>query len=718
MRKCLFFLFGIWVGIGSAAQDGQDVVEEIEVVLRQVQVNVRDRDGAHVPGLGREDFQIKLNGKTQKIEVIEEISIDAAVNESDLSPNVSRFFIFFFDLRYANKAGLLKSRAAARDFVEKDITPADRVGVFTFEPTNGVNMVLAPTANRKRALDAIEWLGLADGQHLGALSARLDQPRAVFDQAEQDLADLYGTIPDSAGPAEQINLSNVTDPRVQVVFALNHFMDMARQADRVNDEIYERDVMSFLGSFKIFADSLRAVEGRKNLVWFSTGFDASALAGRSVQELVENSQAAEFGEYHKIDSDQYGTANIQQEASDVVEMLRGSDTLVFAVDTAQFAEGAAQRKGIQTLNLFARDTGGKVFERHGDLAEPLRRINELTNDYYLVSFKPEARLKPGSVGKLKVKVKRPKVNVYAVRGLSLDQRPRLLSPLTAQIQMQAFIEEDRVLDGVPLAMNHLSLPFNDDLVQLNVLVSTPGSYFLGGSDKLKRIEIFAFAMNRETEILADQSAFRFQLEPKRVEDILRETGLKYSGNLFLAPGEYRIKVVARDLSSGKVGSLWQDVSVARAEAGGLLGPIVMTDRRWVLMRDNTAPRKIQALAEGFSLAYPFQVGDYSLIPAEDAAASANGSGRFFFLLDGDFGGATPGVAAMLMDAEGKTTVIPASAMVGEFQARQGARKRLAFVLSVDFSKLGVNAGERYKLYTQFRAQTGKPLRAVAEVTLR
>ncbi len=717
MRFILVLIVAALGVFEAAAQQRADIVEKLDVVLRQVQVNVRDRSGAHVSGLGAEDFQIKLNGKTQKIELIEEISIDAAISGAAPSKDAGRVFIFFFDMRYANKAGILKSRSAVRDFIERDMTELDRIGVFTFEPVNGVNMVLAPTGNRNRLYQAIEWLGLTEGQHLSAASDRFEQPRALFNEVQEELRE-HITNQQDVAPQDEVGRDGAEGDQDILLWQLEHFMDVARQADRVNKQIYERDVMSFLGSFKMFADSLRAVEGRKNLVWFSTGFDSSALAGRSVQELVENSQAAEIGEYYKIDSDQYGTANVQQEAAEVVDMLRGSDTLVFAVDIAQFAEGAAQRKGIQTLNLFANDTGGKVFERHADLAEPLRQIKALTNDYYLISFTPEARLKAGDTGKLKVKVKRPKVDVYAVRGLSLDQRPRLLSPLTAQIQMQEFIEEDRVLTDVPLEMSWLVLPFNDDLAQLNVRVTTPGDYFLGGDGKPRNIEIFAFAMDKRTDALAGQSAFRFQLEPKRVKDILGETGLKYSGNLFLAPGEYKVKVVARDLTSGKVGSIWRDATVARAGGDGLVGPIVMTDRRWVLMRDNAAPAKIKALAENFTMAYPFQVGGDSLIPADDSSAPADGAGRFFYLLDGDFGEKPPGVAVMLMDANGQTTVIPASAMDGQFQNHQGARKCLAFVLRVDFSTLNVKAGEGYKLFTQFRAQNGKPLRSVAELALR
>jgi len=700
---------------GTIAQE-PEVYEDVEVVLRQIQVNVRDRDGRHVPGLVADDFQIKLNGRKQDIELVEEISIDAALSGERESENASRVFVFFFDLRYTNKAGVLKSRAAVQRFVENQMTDLDQAGVFTFEPINGVNMVLAPTANRARLGEAIEWLGLASGEFLGAQSDRVREMGDTFQAAQSELQALVDSRPDDAADDGQRPVGGPESDESLLEMQLEHFMDVARQADRANKDIYQRDVLNFLNSFKVFADSLRAVDGRKNLVWFSAGFDSSALSGGSVQEMVENSQNIEFGEYYKVDSDQYGAANLQQEANAVVDMFRGSDTMIFAVDLGHFSDGSGSRQGVQSLNLFASDTGGDVFERHADLTEPLKHIDELTKDYYLISFKP-SKLRENQVGKLRVKVDRPRVEVFAVRGMSLNNKPQLVSPLAAQIQLQEFIDEDRRLNGVPIEVQARTLPFDQGLVQVNVEVAAPGDYFLGGANDARRLEIFAFALDLDKDLLADQSAFQFQIEPAKVRDILGETGVKYFGNLFLAPGRYKIKVVARDRTAGKVGATWIETKV-EPPTGGLTGPVMLSEERWVLMRNPAPPAKIKALAGDFTLGFPYDVSGGGLIPAAENVFPANGQGNFFFLLEGDYADQPPGVAALIMNPQGQTTVIPPDAMKGRFQAHRGGGPCLAFMLTVDFAKLGLEAGAPYKLMTQFRAGDGPPLRAVLEAAVR
>ncbi len=696
----------------QAQQDYQTYFEEFDVILYQLQVNVRDRDGNHVPGLTKEDFDVRVKGKTQSIETLEEVVVDAWLKDDNVldPPERSRrLFVFLFDLRYTSKKGVLASREAAREFVLNDMLPSDLIGVFIYNQLSGVSMVNNFTSDQDQLLTSIDWLGLHAAQNV------VPGPSGYFFNGE-----IQGLVNERLGSGASLTegdgvIGNEND-------ALDHFIEIYEFGRRSEQRVYQREVASFLNSFEKFSDGLRLIRGRKNLVWFSAGFDSRSLTGGTVEELERNQRFIEDGQVYAISGDLFGNATMMYESRQLLEHLQSSGTVIFSVDTSMSGDSAANKPGVQALNMFAVDTGGKAFLNYADLNKPLVKVKELTNDYYLLSFYPDAKYERGEVARLNVRVKgRNDLRVISPKGMLIEPDFEKLTTLEKQIHLSEYLSRDQVVTAIPVSVNALPVPDSGKFVKLSVSVEIRGDYFVGLRDqqKMRDMEIHALVISKEGKVLFDQNYAKFRLEPKEVVAKLRDTGIKYYGNLFVKPGDYRLKVVVRDLANGKVGSNMQDL-VIEDDYMPLTGPVLLTEDSWLVFRESVSSQRKRR--EGImDYSHPYEMRGVNLVPKARSVIEAEerSNQKFLFLISGEQGseGNIPDVKAAVMDKDGNMMPIPAEALAADAEYRGERNSTLAFVLKVDFASMELKSGENYKLMTQFRMKDRSPLRATSEFIL-
>ncbi len=500
---------------------------------------------------------------------------------------------------------------------------------------------------------------------------------------------------------------------------LDHMLEIAELGRRAEQKIYQREVVSFLNSFEKFADGLRLIRGRKNLIWFSTGFDARDIVGGTTAELARNAALIETGRQYQVSEDQFGSANVQHDAKELVDHLQSSGTVVFAIDTSVSGEASSQKVGMNSLNMFAESTGGKVYSNYSDLTKPLTKIQELTNEYYVLNFYPSKNVKKGKVGKLKVKVDiRPKPRIYTTRGIMVEPDFSKLTKLEKQIQLSEYIGRDQIARGVPLRFQSRLIPSENEynLQKLALDVTIGGDYFgIGPGDKPHQLEIHALAIT-ENHQLFDRSWFSFSTPAGQARQH-RETGIKYYGNLFLKPGNYTIKIVARDMESGKIGSAIQQL-VVTPQSENLIGPLAINNDKWILVRQDEASEQ-KRYAEYLDVSYPFAVSGKNLLPENLTSLQATGIEQFFFLLSGNpqFKEHTPAVTALIMDDQGALQPVPPQALAADVSYRGGQQHLTALLLQIDFKHLNLTDGKSYKLLTQFKTPDGQHLRSSAEFTV-
>lgn len=706
MISRLFFaivaLSGSWVW----AQDYESYYEEIGVVLYQLQVNVQNKKGGPIKGLTAEDFQVRLDGKTQEIQTIEEISLESMVENNrwetldEIPQQARRVFVFFFDLRYSTRRGLQEARLAATDFVQTEVLPSDLVGIFAYRPLGGISMITNFTSDPGHLIKALDNLSFANGKHI------IQDPAGYFLGGLLDdyVTQLFGDPNSSVINATNNNISN------------EHLQEMVELSAKSEERNYDREILHFLGSLSAFAKGLKYVRGRKNLVWFSSGFDSGSLIGASFEELSANAERSMSGLYERVRSDQYGEGDVQSKVRKVVKELQGSGTVIFSIDTGALGKKSSEKTGLQTLNMFSVDTGGRTFANRRKLLPALEQIKSITNDYYLVSFYPDANLKRGEVGRLKVKVDAPGARVYTNKGLILEPDFKEMSELEKRIHLAEFVSRDQLVRAIPFEMKINQLPMSDQLVKLSVQAEIRGDYFLvtEQKQKVRNMEIFTYAFVSETNQVFDSTHLQFEIEPRKLSSVLSETGIKYFANLFTKPGAYKIKMVVRDMDTGKVGTAISKI-VVQEPTQGLIASEMVTNEPWVLLRDKVVNERKKRLGN-LDFSYPFQLASTKPVPQIQPRVTPGQKASFLYLLnyrDTQDDKRIPQIASVIADQMGKPIQLPPDSYQAEYDFKGEAPYLATVMVTIDLDRLDLKTGSSYQLLTQFTLNDQPPIRAAS-----
>lgn len=701
-------LIGLVICSLAQSQDYDSYYEEIGVVLYQLQVNVRDKNGDPIRGLTKDDFKIRLDGDLQEIQTVEEIALESMVNENDwraledIPQQARRVFVFFFDLRYSTRRGLSAAREAATEFVQSEVLPSDLVGIFAYHPLGGINMVTNFTSDSSHLLKALDVLSFKEGRHI------IQDPAGYF---------LGGLLDDFVTELSGDAKSTYDNPNSTInLFSTGHLQEMVELAAKSEQRNYDREVLHFLGNLKAFANGLKYVRGRKNLVWFSAGFDSSGLIGASFSELSENAERAIGGNYERVRPDQLGEGDIQAKVSEVISALQGSGTVIFSIDTSLTGGTATEKTGLQTLNTFSVDTGGRVFTSNNDLYPAMETIKDITNDYYLVSFYPEAKLKRGEVGRLKVKVDYPRAKVYTTKGLILEPNYKEMSELEKRIHLAEFISRDQIVRAIPFEMKTHQIPNGNQLVKLSVQAEIRGDYFLVSQSKKKPrdMEIFTYAFVQKDNQIFDSTHFQFKIETHKLKSVLTKSGVKYFANLFVKPGAYKIKMVVRDMETGKVGTAISDIVVQEPDKG-LIAQELVSGSPWVLLRDSAVNERRKRLGN-LDFSYPFQLAQKPAIPSIQARVTPGQKAQFIYLLNCDdpvSGNRPPQIASVLTGPSGQPIQLPPKAFLAEYDFKKQSPFLGTVLVTVDLKQLELQTGSTYKLLTQISLEGKTPIRATS-----
>ena len=711
MRRLLILMLAVSAVWG---QEYDSFFEEFDVILHQLQVNVADRDGKPIRGLKAGDFKVILDGKEQTVELVEEIDLtrftDGLEGEEALPQQARRLFVFFFDMRFSTKQGVLASQEAAREFIMTEMLSTDLVAVFNYTQLAGVSLVTNFTNDQGHLLDAVATLGLGKAKNVLPGPSGYFLNSLIDDVIAIQGFDAFGVLTTGAESGTQGGGGFASEHTDEI-------MRLARNAEKAN---YEREVMGFLSGMNKFADALRFIRGRKNMIWFSSGFDSTSLMGQSSAQLRENAEFAFLGMHERVPGDQLGRGDVQSTAMRAIEALQASGTVVFAVDTSRIDGGANEKSGLHTLNYFSVDTGGRTFSNRNDYLDVITKIQDMTNHYYMVSFYPETKSKK-NVGKLRVKV--PGISgtkVTTNRGLLLNPDFQNMTRIEKDIHIAEYIARDQVIRGIPLEMGMVQVPMNQGFVRLSLSAELRGDYFMGdsGPGKARELEVFAIAFEKHTNRIFDQSYFQFKVDPQRMARQLEETGIKYFANLFVKPGDYKIKLVVRDLASGKIGSAIQEIAV-NDKHRELAGPVLVSDKKWVMVKQpEEMARRTKAGDLDFS--YPFSIDGDMLIPSNDMTATAGGEMKLFYLLNYSQARGhqnAPRVQAMFVDGEGQYIMIPPDAVKARSEFRNRHAQLTGLEITIDLDRVPLKKGETYRLFTNFDLNDGAPIRSVSEITL-
>lgn len=576
-----------------------------EVSLVLLPVFVIDKDGKAARGLRQEDFEVQEDGR--KAGIVSFRYVDTT--ESDQKPDVHlasaarRRFLLLFDKSFTDPAGLRRAQRAAADFVRRRLAYSDLAGVATFDINNGVRLVAAFTDDRALLAHAIQTLGVPS-------LTRISDPLALAE--DLNVTDLARTRVSSEETTTQALLDDVLK-------VLIHEMRSSEQ------QVYQQHVELLLSGFDALARALRGVEGRKQVVYFSAGFDARLLIGESGSGYGQrnSAEAVVRGRLWEVDGQShYGDNKVLHSLGEITRHLAAADTVVHSIDVSGLGsdsslglvevseDTARDTTNRESLNYLAVETGGRLFKDANDLERPLAEMLEMTSRYYVLGIQPEHEKGPDAFHKLKVKVAR--------KGVKLSHRPgyfeRSAGPGRTLLQRQFDLAELVVTgegrNDVPFTALCLPFPAPGETQTLGLVLQVPrGSIHWPAGEPLA-LEVFGYAV-ADDGTARDHLAQVVRLDPARADPEGRAQGISLFGTLQVPPGRYTIRLMVREAASGRSAVRFLDVTVPPYDGrtAFALPPLVVDEAdRW--LRLEMGPGK----AAPTNAAVPFQVDARPFVP--------------------------------------------------------------------------------------------------------
>jgi VWFA-related protein len=572
-----------------------------QVELITVDAVVLDDSGRPVPGLTRDDFVVKEDGRVQEIASFEAFVLEpseapseppaVASNEPTArSTNGRAFAILVDDVRIAPERTEV-ARSAVVSFLERSVREGDLVTLrtssgdlsWTARVPEGNEDLIAVVSRLKGRDVAPQSIDRMTEYEAFQIANREDSPAMAAEGLAVATGAASGRAPAQPGAESAIPGTGLgaTKERVKTRW-LSALLCIPSNCDSlVRARAMEIDAQR-KGRMRVTLQAVRRElaalaldHGRKSLLLLSDGFLEDY--GSDLRETAAASREANTAIYF-LDARglvaRPGFGSASEGAGFALPDPREQTAMRFE-DTALSAAGA------ETL---ADQTGGFSVRNTNDLAAGMERIAKESRVFYLLGFYPPPGKSAREWRRLSVEVRKPGLRVRARRGYTLRAEAETARPdKKGKPKPGPDPAVARALDsahdaaGIPLrAMAYVLEPRPKDSVHVLVAAELDASRLAfqpKGSGQVARINVSMVAVNRDTG-----RGFRHD---DTVELPLRagETpGWRALLREFELPaGVSQVRVVVRDVTSGAVGSVAQRFEVPLPGMLRLSTP-VLTDR--------------------------------------------------------------------------------------------------------------------------------------------
>jgi VWFA-related protein len=363
----------------------------------RVDVIVSDRKGTPLPNLTAADFEVLEDGKPQAIEQFKFIKVDGNPQpgeaparpirstyeeESEAARDDVRLFVIFFDDYHTRVGGALAVKEPLTRFVQQQIGPNDLLAVmYPLTPLDAV----ALTRNHNSVVSAI--------QKFEGRKFRYD-PRNEFEER-------YANYP-----------------------------------TEIVEQVRNQVTMTALRGLATRLGSLR--EGRKAIIFVSEGF--TTLLPPQMRNPIATMPGlgnprsrdpfAGEGDINEDRARLFSEADMLSQLRDVWDAANRNNTAIYALDPrglANFEYGIEEGVGMTTdakglrssqdsLRTLASETDGRAIVNQNDLTKGLAQMVRDSSAYYLIGYNSSQAPSDGRFHEIKVRVKRPGVDVRARKG--------------------------------------------------------------------------------------------------------------------------------------------------------------------------------------------------------------------------------------------------------------------------------------------------------------
>jgi len=500
------------------AAQTEEPVFRADTRLAVQQVTVKDKDGKPIEGLTAKDFNVLENGVPQTVAFLDFQKLEehtpapvltdrvipiprlahsaiAAERPLDLKYSDRRLLALYFDMSAMPPADQLRALSAGEDFIRKQMTPADLVAIMAYSG-NEVLVHEDFTADRERLLATLETMIIGEDE---------DVPATAGD----------GTFGQNGGE-----------------FA-----------------IFRTDRQ--LAALQTAAKMLGTLNEKKSLIYFASGLRLNGTDNQAQLRATINAASRAGVAFFTIDARGLVASAPMGDATRGTQGGNGAYTGAGAMGMV-----TAMQRSQDTLWSLAADTGGKALLDVNDLGLGIVNAQKAITSYYVLGFYTSNAALDGKQRKIKITLTGDLTATLEYRD-SYFAGKEFKKFTTADKERQL---EDAFMLGDPIT--ELTMAMEVNYFQLNsaeyfipIAIKIPGSELAlakrGGAehtliDFLGEIRSGGPANNIRDKIdikLSDATAVELGNRP-----------ITYDTGFTVLPGKYKIKFLARDAETGRIGT--------------------------------------------------------------------------------------------------------------------------------------------------------------------
>jgi VWFA-related protein len=362
----------------------------------RVDVIVTDKAGRQVSDLKSEDFEVTEDGKPQKVETFKLIEITTGPTpgaqppseirtdydeEREAARDDVRLFAMFLDDYHVRRESSLSMREQIARFIETQLGPSDMIGVmYPLQPTATVRM----TRNHAAIQRAIQQF---EGRKYDYTPRNAMEEKYAYYPAEV-VERIRNQVSMSAIEALVYRMGSLKEGRKALLLVSEGFTNMLPPQLRA-------PVAAMPGIGAVDRDNPNAgnsaIEDRA--AWTSS-LDLN-------QDLREIYTAANRNNVAIYTIDPRGLATNEFGIDQNINMRTDRNYLTSTMDT---------------LRVLAEETDGRAIVNRNDVTIAMKQIVQDTSAYYLLGYNSAAAPTDGKFHEIKVRVKRPGLQVRSRKG--------------------------------------------------------------------------------------------------------------------------------------------------------------------------------------------------------------------------------------------------------------------------------------------------------------
>lgn len=392
---------------------GQQPTFRAGINFVRVDVILTDRNGNQILDLQPTDFEVFEDGKPQKIESFKFIKLDGgtadavkepprqirtdADEEAEAARDDVRLFAMFLDDYHVRRGTSLSARGQLARFIETQLGPSDMIGLmYPLESTSSIRM----TRNHNAVMRALAQFQGRKFEY---------EPKNQFEEnyahyPTEVVERIRTQVSMSAIKSLIVHMGSLKEGRKALILVSEGFSYM------IPPQMRNRDAQ-FKGSGN--PDALNPFAGQNNPLEDRAAWSADMDIQSDLREIYDTANRYNVSIYSV---DPRGLATNEFDIDENINLQTDSKYLSSTMDT---------------LRVLAENTDGRAIVNRNDIAAGMRQITKDSSAYYLLGYNSTQAPQDGKFHEIRVRVKRPGVQVRARKGywaMTAEDTARALAP--------------------------------------------------------------------------------------------------------------------------------------------------------------------------------------------------------------------------------------------------------------------------------------------------